>query len=171
MLGRMLWWSSAVASYIAIVGLGSLAVKLYRRRPYGEPEPNRADQFAGFWLAAAKGTVVAAFLVGAIDRYVLTYARQLPWAAEQAKTSQALVWNEQYRPADRIWSAPPVQMFVAHVRTMGVDGPAMPRSRGCRVRARPRADSSHPAAAARPARPGRPSTPPPPTSSRSSTRP
>jgi Colicin V production protein len=123
LLGRMLWWSSAVVSYIAVVGLGGLAVKLYRRRPYGEPEPNRADQFAGFLLATGKGALVAAFLVGAIDRHVLTYARQLPWAAEQAKTSRALVWNEQYKPADRIWSAPPVQMFVSHVRQMGVDAP------------------------------------------------
>jgi uncharacterized membrane protein required for colicin V production len=123
LLGRMLWWSSAVVSYVAMVGLGSLAVKLYRRRPYGEPEPNRADQFAGFLLATAKGALVAAFLVSAIDRYVLTYARQLPWAADQLKTSTSLVWNEQYKPADRIWSAPPVQMFVAHVRQMGVDAP------------------------------------------------
>src|SRR4051794_40888407 len=46
-LDRMLWWSSAVVSYITMVGLASLAVKLYRKRPYGEPEPNRADQFAG----------------------------------------------------------------------------------------------------------------------------
>lgn len=123
LLGRMLWWSSAVVSYVAIVGLGSLAVKLYRRRPYGEPEPNRADQFAGFLLATAKGALVAAFLVGALDRHVLVYARQLPWAAEQFQTSRALVWHEQYRPADRVWSAPPVQMFVAHVRQMGVDAP------------------------------------------------
>ena len=123
LLGRMLWWSSAVVSYIAIVGLGSLAVKLYRRRPYGEPEPNRADQFAGFLMATGKGALVAAFLVGAIDRHVLTYARQVPWAAEQFQTSRALTWHEQYKPADRVWSAPPVQMFVAHVRQMGIDAP------------------------------------------------
>jgi len=127
LLGRMLWWSSAVVSYIAIVGLGNLAVKLYRRRPYGEPEPNRADQFAGFLLATAKGAVVAAFLLGALDRHVLThvkaFAKQVPWAADQLKDSRALTWHEQYKPADRVWSAPPVQMFVAHVRQMGVDDP------------------------------------------------
>lgn len=130
LLGRMLWWASAAVSYIAIVGLAGLMVKFYRRRPIGDPEPNRGDQFAGFLLATAKGAVVASFLVGALDRYVLTYARQVPWAAEQAKTSQALVWHEQYRPADRIWSAAPVQMFVAHVRMMGVDAPrANPEAR------------------------------------------
>ena len=127
LLGRMLWWSSAAVSYIAMVGLGSLAVKLYRRRPYGEPEPNHADQFAGFLLAAAKGALVAAFLVGAIDRHVLTYGQQVPWVAEQLRASRALAWHDQYRPADRVWSAPPVQMFVAHVRQMGVDDPRLAR--------------------------------------------
>ncbi|WP_435005271.1 CvpA family protein [Tundrisphaera lichenicola] len=131
LLGRMLWWSSAVVAYIAIVGLSSIAVKLYRKRPYGEPEPNYTDQFAGFLLAAGKGAVMVAFLIGAFDRYVLTHARQLPWAAEQIQTSKALVWNQAYKPAERIWSAMPVQRFVAHVRQMGVDAPdkySMPES-------------------------------------------
>lgn len=123
LLGRMLWWSSAVVSYIAMVGLGNLAVKLYRRRPYGEPEPNHTDQSAGFLLASVKGALVAAFLVGAIDRHILPYAKQVPWVAEQLKDSRAFVWHEQYKPADRVWSAPPVQMFVAHVRQMGIADP------------------------------------------------
>ena len=124
MLDRMLWWVSAVAGYIAMVGLGTLAVKLYRRRPYGEPEPNRADQFAGSLLSIGKGAVVAAFLVGAIDKYALVWVKQVPWAADQLKTSKALVLNEKYRPADQIWAAAPVQHFVAHVQKMGVAGPS-----------------------------------------------
>ena len=124
MLDRMLWWASAVASYIAMVGLGTLAVKLYRRRPYGEPEPNRADQFAGFLLSIGKGAVIAAFLVGAIDKYALGWVKQVPWAADQLKTSKALVLNEKYRPADQIWAAAPVQHFVAHVQKMGVATPS-----------------------------------------------
>jgi hypothetical protein len=123
LLGRMLWWSSAVIAYLVIVGFASQAFRAYRRRPYGEPEPNRADQFGGFLLATGKTAVMMSFLIGAADRFVLGYIRQVPWAAEQAKTSQALVWHEQYRPADRIWAAPPVQMLVAHVRKMGVDAP------------------------------------------------
>lgn len=89
LLDRMLWWASAVLAYIAIVGLGTLTVKLYRRRPYGEPEPNRADQFAGFLLSIGKGAVVSAFLVGAIDKYALTWVKQVPWADNQIKTSRA----------------------------------------------------------------------------------
>ena len=117
--GRRRW-----SSYLAMVGLASLAVKLYRRRPYGEPEPNRADQFAGLLLAGGKAAVVAAFLVGALDKYALTWIKQVPWATDQVRSSTALTWNEQYRPSERIWSAAPVQHFVAHVRKMGVAGPS-----------------------------------------------
>ncbi len=81
MLDRLLWWTSAVVSYVTmVVGLASLAVKLYRRRPYGEPEPNHADQFAGMLLAAGKAAVVASFLVGALDKYALSWVKQVPWA-------------------------------------------------------------------------------------------
>ncbi len=123
LMGRMLWWSSAVVAYIAIVGLAGLVSNVQRRRTYIELDSNRPDQFAGFLLASFKGAVVVAFLVGAIDRYVLAYARQVPWAAEQARTSRALAWHEHYQPAERIWTAPPVQTFIAHVRKMGVDAP------------------------------------------------
>ena len=121
-LDRMLWWSSAVASYIAMVGLASLAVKVYRKRPYGEPEPNRADQFAGLLLAGVKGAVVASFLVGALDKYALTFVRQHSWATDLTHSSTALTWNEQYKPSERIWDAAPVQHFVAQVQKMGIAG-------------------------------------------------
>jgi Colicin V production protein len=124
MLDRMLWWSSAVVSYITMVGLASLAVKLYRRRPYGEPEPNRADQFAGMLLAAGKSAVVAAFLVGALDKYALTWIKQVPWATEMTKSSTVLTWHDQYHPSEKIWEAAPVQHFVGYVQKMGVAGPS-----------------------------------------------
>jgi len=124
LLDRMLWWASAVTCYVATVGLAGLAVKLQRRRPYGEVEPSRADQMAGFLLSAAKGAVISAFLLGALDRYALAWVRKVPWADEQVRASTAIEWNQKYRPAERIWSAPPVQQFVAHVRQMGVDGAA-----------------------------------------------
>ena len=122
LLDRMLWWASAVLSYLVTVGVANLLVKLYRKRPYGEPEPNRADQMAGFLAGAAKGFVVCAFLIAAMERYALTYVRNVPWAEEQARTSNALVWNQEYRPAERIWAATPVQTFVAQVRRMGLNG-------------------------------------------------
>jgi len=123
MLDRLLWWTSAVVSYIAIVGLGTLAVKFYRRRPYGEPEPNRTDQFAGLLLAGGKAAVVAALLVGALDKYALTWIKQVSWATELTKSSTVLTWNERYQPSERIWTAAPVQHFVAHVQKMGVADP------------------------------------------------
>ena len=128
MLDRILWWSSAVVSYLAIVGIASLAVKLYRRRPYGEPEPNHADQFAGMLLAAGKAAVVSAFLVGALDKYALTWVKQVPWATEMTKSSTALTWHEEYHPSERIWAAAPVQHLVGHVQKMGIADPVAPDS-------------------------------------------
>jgi hypothetical protein len=125
MLDRMLWWSSAVVSYLAMVGLGSLAVKLYRRRPYGEPEPNRTDQFAGLLLAAGKSAVVAAFLVGSLDKYALTWIKQVPWATDLTKASTVLTWNEQYHPSEKLWEAAPVQHFVGYIQKMGIAGPSL----------------------------------------------
>ena len=99
MLDRLLWWTSALVSYLAMVGVATLAVKLYRRRPYGEPEPNHADQFAGMLMSAGKAAVVAAFLVGALDKYALSWVKQVPWATELTRSSTALTWHEQYRQA------------------------------------------------------------------------
>jgi Colicin V production protein len=130
MLDRLLWWTSASVSYVAMVGLATLAVKLYRRRPYGEPEPNRADQFAGLLLAAGKATVIAAFLVGALDKYALSWIKQVSWATDLTRSSTALTWNEKYKPSERIWTAAPVQQFVAHVQKMGVADPADPNRPG-----------------------------------------
>ncbi|WP_435017063.1 CvpA family protein [Tundrisphaera sp. TA3] len=125
MLDKMLWWASAVVSYVAVVGLSSLAIALQRRKPaFGEPDENRADQFAGMLLGGAKATIVAAFLVAGLDRYAREWAHTIPWAEKQAKTSRALVLNDEYRPAERIWTSPPVRHFVAHIRRMGISGEA-----------------------------------------------
>jgi len=124
LLDRMLWWASAVVSFLVIVGVGNLAVKIYRRRPYGEPEPNRADQFAGMLLAAGKSAVVAAFLVGALDKYALTWIKNTSWATDMTRASTVLTWHEQYHPSVKIWEAAPVQHFVAHVQKMGIAGPS-----------------------------------------------
>ncbi len=122
LLDRMLWWGSAVACYLVTVGLASTVVHMQRRRPYGDPDVSRADQALGFMLAAAKSAVVAAFLVANLDKYAAAWVKSVPWADEQARESMALAWERQYRPADRIWAAPPVQQFVAYVRQMGMAG-------------------------------------------------
>jgi hypothetical protein len=123
LLDRLLWWSSAVACYVVMVGVATLLVKSVRRRPYFEPDLNRNDQLAGLLLGAAKGTVVAVFLATAIETYALDYVKGLPWAADHAKGSMALEWNKLYRPVPWIWGAPPVQHYVSHIRRMGLQSP------------------------------------------------
>lgn len=122
LMDRILWWSSAVASYVILVGLTTLAVKLYRRQPYGGiAEPNRGDQFAGSMLGMAKAMLVATFLVAGLEKYALTHIKQIPWAAQQVETSRSMAWNDRFHPVPRIWSAPPVQHFVKHVQRMGLN--------------------------------------------------
>src|SRR5262249_26336118 len=52
LLDRLLWWTCAVVAYLVIAGVGRGLLKASRRRPYGEIEPNRGDQGAGFALGA-----------------------------------------------------------------------------------------------------------------------
>jgi uncharacterized membrane protein required for colicin V production len=124
LVDRILWWSSAVVSYFVIVGVASLVLAVSRRQAYGPPEPNRNDQFAGLGLGVLKGLLVASFLVAGLERYGQPHLRQVAWADEQARTSMAWDWNQRYHPAARVWGAPPVQRFVAHVQKMGLRGPA-----------------------------------------------
>jgi uncharacterized membrane protein required for colicin V production len=126
LLDRLLWWAACVVSYVVTVGLATWLVRAYRRRPYGEPDLYRGDQAAGFLLGGAKGLLVAVYLVAGIQNYALGYLKGMAWAEQQAKTSRALVWNEKYQPASRVWSARPVQTFVAYVQKMGLHSPAEP---------------------------------------------
>ncbi len=118
-LDRLLWWSSAVLSYVVTSGVARMIVKARRKSPYGDPEPNRGDQGAGFALGAAKGLIASAFLASAIVKYAPGYVKPGGVVEEQAKASKALAWSAEYQPADRIWSSTPVQSFVAHVRRRG----------------------------------------------------
>src|SRR6516162_5493091 len=62
---RLLWWVSASATYIVLVGALTLVLKMTRRPeiPGMIPQRSRNDQFAGFLLGIAKGGLIAAFLV------------------------------------------------------------------------------------------------------------
>lgn len=124
LVDRLLWWSSAVISYVVLVGLATLAVTLHRRQPIGLTEPNRNDQFAGFLLGGAKGVLIALLLVASLQKNASERIKALPWADEQARTSRVLRWNERYQPAARIWAAPPVRHFVSRVRQRGLTSPA-----------------------------------------------
>ena len=123
LVDRMLWWSSSIVSYVVLVGLATLIVKLYHRQPFGLAEPGRTDQFAGLLLGMAKGLIVAAFLAAGIQKYAIGSLKSVPFADEQTRTSTVLLWSERYRPVARMWSLPPVQSFVAHVQRMGLNSP------------------------------------------------
>jgi uncharacterized membrane protein required for colicin V production len=119
-LDRILWWGAAVASYFLLVGVTGMVVSVSRRQTFGVAEPNRGDQFAGFGLGVIKGLIVASFVVAGLHRYAEPQLVQVTWAEDQKRESFAWSWNEQYHPAARIWSAPPVQHFVQHVQKMGL---------------------------------------------------
>jgi uncharacterized membrane protein required for colicin V production len=119
-LDRLLWWTSAVLAYVVTAGIAFSVVKSFRKRTYGEPEPNRTDQGAGFTLGVAKGLILASCLTSAIRAYAPGYYNQAPFVEDQAKTSRAIEWAERYHPAEALWKSPPVQTVVARVRTGGM---------------------------------------------------
>jgi uncharacterized membrane protein required for colicin V production len=123
LLDRLLWWTLAIVCYVVTVGLASLAVKMVRRRPFGEIEPNRTDQFAGFLLGGIKGALIVAFIAAGLQRHAVARVKGIDWAEQQAKESYALQWEAQYHPADRVWTSVPVQHFVAEVRRKGLMTP------------------------------------------------
>jgi uncharacterized membrane protein required for colicin V production len=123
LVDRLLWWSASIVSYITLVGVATLAVKLYRRQPIGLAEPDRTDQFAGFLLGTAKGLVVAALIAGGIQKYAVDSIKSVPFAEKQTRDSKVLRWSEQYQPVARILSLPPVRSYVSHIQRMGLNSP------------------------------------------------
>lgn len=121
-LDRLLWWGSAVACFVVWSGLGSWIIKIRRRPPYGELEPNRTDQGAGFLFGAAKGAVAASFVASGFVLHAPGHMKPGGVVEAQAKASKALIWVRQYQPAHKIWSSVPVQSFVAHIRRNGLWG-------------------------------------------------
>jgi uncharacterized membrane protein required for colicin V production len=126
LVDRLFWWISAGLSYVVIVGVSTLLLKITRRPeiPGIPPQRPRNDQFAGFLLGIAKGALVGAFLVAALQKFALKQIETIPWAEAQAKTSLAIQWDEHYHPALRIWNSVPVRHFVNHIQRMGLQSPA-----------------------------------------------
>jgi hypothetical protein len=126
LIDRLLWWISAGVCNAVIVGVTTLVVKITRRPeiPGIPPQRNRNDQFAGFLLGIAKGALIGAFLVAALQKYALKQIETIPWAETQAKTSLAIQWDERFHPAARIWTSVPVRHYVNHIQRMGLQGPA-----------------------------------------------
>lgn len=123
LVDRLLWWSSALVSYIVVVGFATLVYNLSRRQAFGIAEPNRNDQFAGLMLGAMKGLVAVLFLVDGLQRYALDRVQGIRWAEEQARASKAVTWNRQADPVSKIWASPPVQHFVGQIQRQGLTSP------------------------------------------------
>jgi len=125
LVDRVLWWVSAVLTYVVLVGVVTLVIKMTRRPEIpGLPEASRNDQFAGLLLGLVKGAIIAVFLTAGIQKFALTHIQSMTWAEDQAKSSRALQWNEQYQPVLRIWKSQPVTHFVNHIQRMGLQNPA-----------------------------------------------
>lgn len=123
LMDRILWWVSAVISYVVLVGLVTLTIQVMRTPPTpGIPQSRRNDQFAGFLLGALKGALVAAFLAAGVEKHMGDITKNVSWAGPQANGSLALKWTEQYQPVPRIWAAPPVRRFVEHIQRNGLRG-------------------------------------------------
>lgn len=120
----VLWWVSAVLTYVVLVGVVTLVIKTTRRPEIpGLPESSRNDQFAGLLLGLVKGALIAVFLTAGIQKFALVHIQSIAWADDQAKNSRALKWNEQYQPALRIWNSQPVTHFRNHIQRMGLEAP------------------------------------------------
>jgi len=124
LVDRVLWWVSAVLTYVVLVGVATLVIKMTRRPEIpGFPEASRNDQFAGLLVGLLKGGLIAVFLTAAIQKFALSHIQSITWAEDQAKTSRALKWNEEYQPAVKIWQSQPVTHFVTHIQRMGLQKP------------------------------------------------
>lgn len=125
-LDKILWWSSAALAYLVLTGIAFSVLKSVRKRTYGDPEPNRADQGAGFTLGVAKGLLLASVLASVVGRFGPDYYEKTPFVEEQAKESKALAWAERFKPAETLWASAPVQSFVGRVQSRGIWTPAEP---------------------------------------------
>jgi uncharacterized membrane protein required for colicin V production len=120
----LLWWVAAAITCVLLVGLATLIIKMTRRPEIpGIPQSTRNDQFAGFLLGATKGFLVAAFVTAGIQKYAMDQVKTVAWVHDQVNASMAIKWNDEYRPAARIWQSKPVRRFVAQVRRMGRQEP------------------------------------------------
>jgi uncharacterized membrane protein required for colicin V production len=124
----VLWWVSAVLTLIVLIAAATLVIKMTRRPEVpGLPESSRNDQFAGLLLGLVRGGLYTVFLTAGIhaglEKLTSSHIQPVAWVQDQADTSRALKWNEQYQPAVRIWRSQPVAHFVSHIKRMGFRPP------------------------------------------------
>ncbi len=126
-IDRILWWVSAVAVNLVLVGVATLVIKMTRRPEIpGIVQSGRNDQFAGFFVGAMKGLLAAVFVAAGIQNYAMDQIKSVTWADEQVKASWALKWSEAYQPARKIWASRPVRHIVDHIERMGLRRPGDP---------------------------------------------
>ncbi len=121
LVDRMLWWASALAAYVVLVGVATILVKLGRRPDAsGDAPARRDDRFAGFVLGAGKGALAAVFLLAAFQKYAVPWQGKVDWLDGMTAGSLTLEWNKEYQPAPTIWESTPVQRFVDQIRRNGL---------------------------------------------------
>lgn len=127
LVDRGAWWVSFVVTYLVLVAVAMLVVKMTRRPEIpGISQSGHNDQFAGFFLGASKGVLAAAVIAAGIQNYGSEQAKNVSWAEDQMKASWALKWNETYQPARKIWASKPVRHLAEHVYRMGLQPPGDP---------------------------------------------
>jgi uncharacterized membrane protein required for colicin V production len=126
-IDRLLWWVSAVLTYLILAAVATTIVKMTRRPMIpGISQSDRNDQFAGFLFGASKGLLIAAFMAALIQNFGLEHAKNVNWVEDQAKASWALKWNEAYQPGDKIWASKPMQHVWNQINRMGIREPGDP---------------------------------------------
>lgn len=150
-LERLLWWSAAVLSYLVTTGIAFSILKSMKKKTYGDPEPNRTDQGAGFTFGVVKGLIIASCLASAVRSYAPGYYEKAPFVEDQAKGSRSMAWAEKYHPAETLWKSQPVQAFVGRVKNRGLwsDGEVAPEKLKNEA---PKTETARPAATSEPLR-------------------
>ena len=124
LIDRLLWWVSAAVTYVVVVGVATLVIKMTRRPEIpGIAQSGRNDQFAGFMLGATKGVLVAAFATAGIQKICDGADKDASLGGGAGKDIVGGQWNDEYRPVPRIWASPPVRHFVNYVERMGLRKP------------------------------------------------
>ncbi len=137
LLRELLWWGSAVVSYISVIAICKFLTKLgikglrTAKRPGPDAEAteesirqtHRADRFAGFSFGLLKGAVLVAFLTFGLRSVVIDRLDGYTWVREASENSRALTLDRDYQPASRIWNWQPVQTLIAQVQTRDVGLP------------------------------------------------
>jgi membrane protein required for colicin V production len=127
LIDPILWWVSAVLTWLVLGGAILLIIKMTRRPEIpGISRSNQNDQYAGFLVGGIKGALIAIFLTAGIQNYAMDLVKNVSFVDEQVKTSWALKWNESYHPAYKIWTSKPVRHFVEHIQRMGLQAPDAP---------------------------------------------